>query len=441
LREIPPASLPFKEFAMLNVSLGASSNYCDGVSRRSFLKLGAMTIGGFTLANLYQAEALAGSGSSTKSIINIHLSGGPSHQDMFDLKPNAPAEFRGEFSPIATNVPGMEICEHFPKLAQMADKFAVIRSLVGSAGEHSNHQTHTAYHSRDLRNAGGRPALGSVVGKLFGEGADGAPAFISYNGGEPGYLGPVFKPFQPMGGSLSLNRSLTAERLDDRTNLLSSLDKIRRAADASGQMDALDSFTQRAVDVVTSGKVADALDRSKFDPKDVERYGNGRGRDGQMFLTARRLVEAGVRVVSFNWGGWDTHGGNFTTLKKQLPQMDVGLSALLQDLHDRGMDRDVTVVVWGEFGRTPRVNSGAGRDHWPQVMMAFLAGGGMRTGQVIGSTTKYAENAKDRPIQVQEVFATLYHNLGVDVRSAQLIDTAGRPQYLVEHRDAIRELV
>jgi uncharacterized protein (DUF1501 family) len=252
----------------------------------------------------------------------------------------------------------------------------------------------------------------------------------------------VFKPFQPTGGALSLNRSLTVERLDDRTNLLSSLDKIRRSADASGQMDALDSFTQRAVDVVTSGKVAEALDRSKFDPKDVERYGNVRGqRDGQMFLTARRLVEAGVRVVTFNWGGWDTHGGNFTTLKKQLPQMDIGLSALLDDLHDRGLDQDVTVIVWGEFGRTPRVNSGAGRDHWPQVMAALMAGGGMRTGQVVGSTTKYAENAKDRPVHVQEVFATLYHNLGVDVRTAQLIDTAGRPQYLVEHREAIGELV
>lgn len=422
---------------MLKIRFGSKSGYCDGVSRRSFLKLGALTIGGFTLADLYRAEALAGVGSSNKSIINVHLSGGPSHQDMFDLKPLAPVEFRGEFSPIATNVPGMEICEHFPKLATMADKFAVIRSLVGSAGEHSNHQTHTAYHSRDLRNAGGRPALGSVVGKMFGEGKDGAPAFISYNGGEPGYLGPVHKPFQPMGGSLRLGNGLTAERLDNRTNLLVSLDKLRRDADTSGQMKALDSFTQRAVDVVTSGKVADALDRSKIDKKDEERY----GKDASAFLTARRLVEAGVRVVTFSWGGWDTHGGNFTTLKSQLPKMDRGLHALLSDLAASGLDKDVTVIVWGEFGRTPRVNNSAGRDHWPQVMGAFLAGGGMTTGQVIGETTSDAGHAKDRPVDVQEVFATLYHNLGIDVRSAQLFDTAGRPQYLVEKRDAIRELV
>src|SRR4030095_11601746 len=209
-----------------------------------------MTLGSLTLANLFRAEALAGVGSSNKAIINVHLSGGPSHQDMFDLKPDAPAEFRGEFNPIATNVPGIQICEHLPQLAQMADKFAIIRSLIGSAGEHSNDQTHTAYHSRDLQNAGGPPAPGSGVSKIIGAGQGGAPPFISYNGGEPGYLGPVFKPFQPMGGALGLHGNLTAQRLDDRTNLLSSLDKIRRDMDKSGQMRALDSFTQRAVDVV-----------------------------------------------------------------------------------------------------------------------------------------------------------------------------------------------
>ena len=422
---------------MLKIPFGSTTGYCDGYSRRSFLKLGAMTIGGLTLADVMRAEAAAGVSSSSKAIINVHLSGGPSHQDMFDLKPEAPAEFRGEFNPIATNVAGMQICEHMPQLAKMADKFAVIRSLIGSAGEHSNHQTHTAYHTRDLQNAGGRPSLGSVVNKMFGEGQHGAPAFISYNGGNPGYLGPVFKPFQPMGGSLALNGSLNAQRLDDRTNLLSSLDKIRRDVDKSGQMQALDSFTQRAVDVVLSGKVADALDTKKQDPKDTARY----GKEAQPFLTARRLVEAGVRVVTFSWGGWDTHGGNFTSLKRQLPNLDRGLASLLTDLSASGLEKDVTVIVWGEFGRTPRVNSGAGRDHWPKVMMAFLAGGGMKTGQVIGSTTKDAGDAKDRPVQVQEVFATLYRNLGIDVRTAQLFDTAGRPQYLVEKRDVISELV
>ncbi len=413
------------------------ADYCDGVSRRSFLQLGAMTMGGLTLGQLYQAEAAAGVGSSNKAIINVHLSGGPSHQDMFDLKPEAAAEFRGDFKPIQTNVPGMDICEHFPLLATMADKFAVIRSLIGSTGAHSNYQTHSAYDQRDLRNAGGRPALGSVVSKMQGASESGAPAFISYSGGSPGYLGAVHKAYEPMGGSLKLNDNLTATRLDDRTNLLGQLDKIRRDMDTSGQMEALDSFSRRAVNVVTSGAVADALDSNKQSSKDRERY----GKDGTSFLRARRLVEAGVRVVTMTWGGWDTHSGNFTSLKRQLPNMDRGLSALLNDLHASGRDQDTTVIVWGEFGRTPRINPGAGRDHWPQVMQAFIAGGGMKLGQVIGSTTKNAEYAKDRPVHFHEVFATLYRNLGIDVKTAQLIDTAGRPQYLVDKRDVISELV
>jgi uncharacterized protein (DUF1501 family) len=236
---------------------------------------------------------------------------------------------------------------------------------------------------------------------------------------------------------LRLQGGLTEERLDSRTNLLGSLDKLRRDADTSGQMQALDSFTRRAVGVVTSGKVADALDMGKYDARDKERY----GRDGTSFLTARRLIEAGVRVVTFSWGGWDTHGQNFVTLKRQLPKLDQAMAALLADLSDRGMDQDVTVVMWGEFGRTPRVNSGAGRDHWPQLAMCFLAGGGMKLGQAIGSSTRNAEYAKDRPVHFQEVFATLYRNLGIDVTTAQLRDTAGRPQYLVDKREVIRELV
>ncbi len=427
---------------MLKIQLGRSNQYCDGVSRRSFLKLGSLSLGGMALGSLslpqlLAAEAQAGIKSSTKAVINVHLSGGPSHQDIFDLKPDAPAEFRGQFQPIATNVSGMEICEHLPKLATMADKFAIIRSLIGSTGQHSNYQTHSAYDQRDLRNAGGRPSLGSVVAKVAGPSASGAPAFISYNGGSPGYLGPVHKPYEPMGGSLKLHSSLSEARLDKRTNLLTSLDRLRRDVDGTGQMEALDSFTQRAVGVVTSGAVAKALDSGSMDPKDKERY----GKDAQQFLTARRLVEAGVRVVTLSWGGWDTHGGNFTTLKRQLPNMDRGLASLLTDLADRGMDKDVSVVVWGEFGRTPRVNSGAGRDHWPSLMMCFLAGGGMQLGQVIGSSTRNAEYAKDRPVHFQEVFATLYHNLGIDVNSVQLHDTAGRPQYLVDKRTPMRELV
>jgi hypothetical protein len=248
----------------------------------------------------------------------------------------------------------------------------------------------------------------------------------------------VHKPYYPQGGDLKLVGGMDESRLSSRTSLLSSLDKIRRDVDASHKMEALDSFTQRAVGVVTSGKVADALDLDKEDKEVRERYGRN---DGDSFLRARRLVEAGVRVVTFDWGGWDTHGDNFNHLRNQLPKLDRGLSSLLQDLSDRGMDKDVTVVMWGEFGRTPRVNGGAGRDHWSRVAMGFLAGGGMRLGQAVGTSTANAEEAKDRPVHLQEVFATLYHNLGIDVERTQLIDPAGRPQYLVEIRQPIAELI
>jgi hypothetical protein len=428
---------------MLEVRLGSRSRLCNGVSRRSVLRLGAASLGGIavgnlSLAGLLRAEEAAGKGNSHKAIINIHLGGGPSHQDMFDLKPDAPREFRGEFNPIQTNVPGIEICEHMPLLAKMADKYAVIRSLVGMFDDHSNFHTQTGFGRNDLRNIGGRPSIGSVVSRLQGPTGSGAPAYIAYNEGHEGYLGPVHKPYRPQGGDLRLVGGMDESRLSSRTNLLASLDKIRRDVDASHKMEALDSFTQRAVGVVTSGHVADALDLNKEDPVVRERYGQNEGR---MFLTARRLVEAGVRVVTFDWGGWDTHGDNFNHLRRQLPNLDRGLSALLQDLSDRGLDQDVTVVMWGEFGRTPRVNSGAGRDHWSRVAMGFLAGGGMRLGQAIGSSSANAEEPKDRPVQLQEVFATLYHNLGIDVAKTQLIDPAGRPQYLTEIREPIRELI
>ncbi len=414
-----------------------STRYCDGVSRRNFLTVGGLGVAGMSLADLYRAEAAAGTGSSQKAVINIHLAGGPSHQDTFDLKPDAPSEFRGEFNPISTNVPGIDICQHLPLLAQQADKFAIVRSLTGSVSDHSDYPTQTGFNRENLRNQGGRPSIGSVASKLFGSSA-GAPPFVSYNGVYPGYLGAIHKPYKPKGGDLRLQGTMTADRLASRTSLLNSLDGLRRDTDNRGQMDALDAFTQQAVEVVTSGRVADALDLEKEDADIRERY----GKDGTMFLTARRLVEAGVRVVTFNWGGWDTHSNNFDTLRGQLPKMDRALSALFQDISERGLDQDVSVVVWGEFGRTPRVNNNnGGRDHWLEVAMCLLAGGGMKTGQVIGRSNKNAERAVDRPVHLQEVFATLYHNLGIDVSKTTISDGAGRPQYLVEGRQPIHELI
>ena len=428
---------------MLTINGSKAGSFCDGVSRRGFLKLGALGIGGLTFADVLRAEAQAGIGSSQKAIINIHLHGGPSHTDMFDLKPEAPAEYRGEFMPIATNVPGLDICEHMPMLATMGDKFSVIRSLVGSNSGHDNIQTQSGYNGKSLASLGGRPSMGAVVGKLQGS-IGGAPPFVSYSGGSAGYLGPTYQPFSPTGRgaaltNLRMERSLTANRLTDRSSLLSSLDQIRRDVDASGEMVALDDFTKTAIDVVTSGRVADALDLKKEDPRLVERYGKG----GSTLLTARRLIQAGVRVITMkSFGGWDTHRGNFTTLKdRNLPQLDQAMSALIDDLSAQGMYDDVTIVLWGEFGRTPRVNSSGGRDHWPRLSMAFMAGGGTNGGVAVGQSSRKGEIAEKRPIDYQEVHATMYHNMGIDLQTTQFIDPAGRPQYILDHLDPIKELV
>lgn len=408
------------------------------LSRRNFLQTGATGLGGLTFANLLRAEAAAKTGSSHKAVIQVHLSGGPSHQDTFDLKPDAPSEFRGQFTPIATNVAGIDICEHFPMLSQSADKFALIRSLTGSVADHSDYPTQTGFPRANLQSIGGRPSVGSVASRLLGDSGTGAPPFVGYNGIYTGYLGSVHQPYKPKGGELRLNSGMTADRMQSRTSLLGGLDTLRRDVDHTGQMTALDAYTQQAVDVVTSGRVADALELDKEDPRTRARY----GASGNMFLTARRLVEAGVRVVSFNWGSWDTHTNNFGHLSGQLPKLDVALSALVEDLSIRGMDKDVSVIVWGEFGRTPRVNNNkAGRDHWYEVAMCFLAGGGMKTGQVVGKSNRNAERPIDRPVHIQEVIATLYHNLGIDVVNTTITDPAGRPQYLLDNRDPIRELI
>lgn len=426
---------------MLRINFGQLGRMCDGIHRRSFLKLGSMAIGGLTLAELLRLEAEAGIGSSTRAVINIHQSGGPSHQDTFDLKPQAAVEFRGEFNPIATNVPGMQICELLPMLAQSADQFTIIRSLIGSEGDHANFQTHTGFDRRSLANVGGRPAFGAVVSKLLGASPSGAPPWITYNGSPVGFLGATHRGYEPgsKGQSLALDRSLTADRLHDRNELRSSLDKMRRDVDASGQAEALDAYAQRATEMVLSGRIAEALDLSREAPEVVERY----GRESQHLLRARRLIQAGVRVITLEagWGNWDTHPDNFKRLREMLPKMDRGMSALIWDLQRLGMFEDVAVVMWGEFGRTPRINQNAGRDHWPQVSPAFLTGGRLRHGQVIGATDRIAAYASHRPVHFQEVFATLYHHLGINPTKTQIVDSNGRPQYLLEHREPLREMV
>jgi uncharacterized protein (DUF1501 family) len=278
--------------------------------------------------------------------------------------------------------------------------------------------------------------------------------------GEPGgggFLGIQHAPFQLVGGKNGgakadnmVLKDITLERLQDRAGLLDAMDNFRRAADNSGQMAGMDAFTQQAMNILTSSRLTEAMDLSKEDPRVVERYGRGDPKfraDGapaitENFCVARRLVEAGARVVSLNFSRWDWHGDNFGHLRRHLPLFDQGISALVEDIHARGLDRDVTVVVWGEFGRTPKINANAGRDHWPRVSTALLAGGGIRAGQVIGATNRLGEEATDRPVTFQEVHATLYHNLGLNLSAIREFDHAGRPYHMVDAGvEPIREVI
>ena len=428
---------------------GSGPRLCNGLSRRSFLQVGAFGIGGLTLADVLRADATQPF-NPRRSFINIYLPGGPSHIDTFDPKPDAPKEIRGSFAAIPTAISGVQFCEHLPQLAGMMGQLAVIRSLTGINDEHHFSQTESGWQERNLSSVGGRPSFGSVVARVQGTSNGTSPTFVDLSGQtRPGFLSSVYAPFRPDNdgrANLTLNGQLTANRLGDRNRLLGDLDRIRREADSSGAMKALDAFTSRAIDVVTSGQMAKAFDLDREDPRIRDRYrqgtrpGNGYYEQNDRFLLARRLIEAGVRCVSLAWGGWDTHGDNFNILARQLPPLDQGLSTLIQDLDQRGLLQDTVIAVWGEFGRTPRVNGGAGRDHWARAASVLLTGGGFRVGQVIGATNRLGEEAKDRPVHLQEVFASLYQHMGIDPKYTTLQDNNGRPQYLVEHPQPVREL-
>ena len=435
------------------------SAYCDQISRRGILKIGALGVGAFGLnmADLLRAEAKSG-GLNHKAVINIFLGGGPPHQDMWEIKTEAPKEIRGPFQPISTNVSGIQIGECFPKIASIADKSAFLRAVVGCEGRHDSVQCMTGWRHADMRPLGGRPALGSVMHKLKGPVDPSVPPYIGMktdgvwrNPGTPGFLGSAYAPFIPDGQGLNdmkLN-GITTDRLSDRKQVLASIDRLRRNVDSNSSLEGLDAYQQQAFDVLTSSKLVDALDLSKEDPKIRARYGDGKPytfkydgaeTNNELVLQARRLVEVGVRCVTLTYGRWDSHGDNEGLVRHHGVRIDQAVHALVTDLEERGMLDDVTVLVWGEFGRTPRINEKGGRDHWPQVSCAYMAGGGMQTGQAIGATNRLGEHAHSRPVHVQEIFATLYHNLGLDISATTITDPTGRPQYLTQ-RDPIRELV
>jgi len=424
--------------------LGNQQHYCDGLNRRNFLKIGAFGAG-LTLTDMLRAKAgqdpTTKPSTPNKAAIMIYLPGGPSHMDMYDMKPEAPMEFRGEFNPIKTNVAGVQICEHMPLQARMWDKLSVVRSVVAT-DEHSDCYVTTGYPENTNRVAG-HPSFGSVISKLRSGGTNDVPPFVTLRGHglgtEPGYLGVSHRPFSPSGPgmeNLRLANGIKVDRMDDRKNLLGQFDTVRRDIDASGTMKGMDTFTGRAFDMIASGTVRKALDLKNEDPRTRDRY-----KGIEQFLTARRLVEAGVGCVTLSFGGWDTHENNFKQLKPQLPQLDRGIASLIEDLHDRGMEDDVVTVVWGEFGRTPKINNqGAGRDHWSPVMSAMIAGGGLKMGQAIGSSSARGEYPKDRPYKVPQVLSTIYQAMGIDP-SYTFPNGSGRPMYILDDRDPVTELL
>jgi hypothetical protein len=435
---------------------------CDGLSRREFLRVGALGLGGLSLADLLRHRALGAEAarSSHRAVIMIYLCGAPSHQDTYDLKPGAPAEYRGEFRPIRTNVPGIDICELMPRQARIADKLAIIRNLRALATD--THMPEELLSGFPFGPSGGpaslrpgvRPTFGSVVSRLLPANGTNLPPYVTLDmavmphgyrrplGLEPAFLGLAHQPFDPStpGGlaNLGLGDGMTLERLGERRQLLSAFDHLRRDIETSaGTFAGMDRFTAQALEIVSSPRVRDAFDVSREPEAVRQSYG-----PLTRFLQARRLVEAGVSVVTVLAPGyWDTHGNNFGTLRQLLPVLDRGIFALVSDLHQRGLDRDVAVVVWGEYGRTPRINRNAGRDHWPQAMFALVAGGGFRMGQVIGATSARAEHPVGGAYVPQNLLATLYREVFAIDPATTLPDHTGRPIYLLDERETIRELI
>jgi hypothetical protein len=426
--------------------------------RRNLLRSSAVSFGGLALANLLHHEALADVSPTAdkKSVLLLFQPGGPSHLETWDMKPDAPAEYRGEFTSIPSNLPGYRVCEFLPKLATMCDKLTVLRSVYHNMNEHSQavHTTLTGYAPTKGDPAQEAPSCGSIIARQLGWRA-GLPGYIAVqeaiSHGRAGYLGVEFDPFETFGYPTSDGfrvRNLKAadgfkpERISRRKEIIEQFDSIRRDADATGAIEAMDTFRRQAFELATSPQVQEAFDLGKEDDKTRERYGR-QSNAGQCALLGVRLVERGARFVTVKMDfakPWDSHVDNFTAHRQNVPMYDHAVSAVIEDLDRRGLLDQVLVVVAGEFGRTPRINDKAGRDHWPSCYSVVLAGGGVKRGVILGSSDALAELPKDRPISHQDVLATMYHILGVDYTQSYL-NEANRPVQVLNVGEPIGEIL
>jgi uncharacterized protein (DUF1501 family) len=447
---------------MIRLNAGDPQGCCDSLGRRSFLQLGAAGLAGLGLPQLFQArDAAAKAGGPVKDtrVILLWLEGGPSHIDLWDMKPAAPAEYRGFWRPIATNVAGMQITEMFPRQARLADKFSIIRTLHHGDSDHigAPHILLTGRVGPTVANQNpSAPSLGSIAARTIGARRPGLPPYVvvphggKYHGAT--YVGHAYDPFDVGSDpnsktfkvqNLTLSTGMSVARLDDRRGLRRSLDSLRRDSDDSGAYEAMDKFEKQAFELVTSQNVSRAFDVASESDETRDRY--GRSTWGQSSLLARRMVEAGVSFVTVNMGGWDQHGDLKAKMELYLPQVDRAVSALFQDLTALGLLERTLVVVMGEFGRTPRMNSGfqglpAGRDHWNNAFSLLMGGGGVKGGRIVGKTDDKAESIVERPVTPEQLHATIYHVLGIDP-SIQFSDRFGRPIPAVDGNDPIRELL
>ncbi|MCP4192475.1 MAG: DUF1501 domain-containing protein [Planctomycetaceae bacterium] len=458
---------------MFRIDAGGTGRYCDGLNRRSFVQLGVAGMASIGLPAWLQArEQLRSAESTQSSAILIWLDGGPGHLDTYDMKPTAPAEYRGIWRPIRTNVPGIELTELFPKQAKIADKFSIVRSLHHDTGDHfaGGHRMLT---SKDMGVSGGNtagrfPSIGSIVSRQREHQPTELPHYMSVPvassiGLRPGYfggnwIGTQYDPFQTQGDpnsktfrvdNLQLAPGMTVQTLDDRKRLALALDRIPRTIDNSGAFDAMNRFEKQAFSFVTAPSARTAFDLSRETDKLRDLY--GRHTWGQSTLLARRLVEAGASFVTVHLGGWDHHWNLESGMESYLPRVDELVAALFNDLDQRGILDSTLVILCGEFSRTPRMNDGGnggpplskgtpGRDHWGNAMFCLLGGGGIRGGQIIGSTNSRGEEPQTRPVQPTNLHATIYRCLGIDPK-LQLLDHAGRPTSVLEDPTAIEELL